>query len=151
MASTFALSLWVGSAAVQNVSHALHSPLMSITNAISGMTIVGGMLQLGGGFSPETVPQYLAAGAVSLSAVNLVGGFLVTQKMLDMFRRPTDPEEFDHYYFAPPLLLGGGVGLAALGGAASPALISTVALASGLGCVGGISCLSQQSTVSVFD
>jgi len=47
MASTFALSLWVGTGAVQGVSHALHSPLMSITNAISGMTIVGGMLQLG--------------------------------------------------------------------------------------------------------
>jgi NAD(P) transhydrogenase len=50
------------------------------------MTIVGGMLQLGGGLLPGTMPQYLAAGAVGLSAVNLVGGTIVTKKMLDMFR-----------------------------------------------------------------
>jgi NAD(P) transhydrogenase len=146
MASTFALSLWVGSTAVQGVTHALHSPLMSITNAISGMTIIGGMLQLGSGSMPETVPHWLAAGAVSVSAVNLVGGFIITGKMLDMFKRPDDPEEYDHYYFAPPLLLGGGLGLAALSGAASPSLVTTVALASGLGCVGGIACLSNQET-----
>jgi NAD(P) transhydrogenase len=48
---------------VQGVTHALHSPLMAMTNAISGMTIVGGMLQLGGGLVPTTIPQYLAAGA----------------------------------------------------------------------------------------
>ena len=45
------------------VSHSLHSPLMAMTNAISGMTVVGGMLQLGGGFLPGTVPQVLAAAA----------------------------------------------------------------------------------------
>lgn len=45
------------------VSHSLHSPLMAMTNAISGMTIVGGMLQLGGGLLPGTVPQVLAAAA----------------------------------------------------------------------------------------
>ena len=64
---------------------------MSITNAISGMTIVGGMLQLGGGLLPTNTPQVLATMAVGLSAVNLTGGFLITKKMLDMFRRPTDP------------------------------------------------------------
>lgn len=48
---------------MQGVTHALHSPLMAMTNAISGMTIVGGMLQLGGGLVPTTIPQYLAAGA----------------------------------------------------------------------------------------
>lgn len=63
MMSTFALSCWVGNSCVQGVSHALHSPLMAMTNAISGMTIVGGMLQLGGGVLPHTLPQALAAGA----------------------------------------------------------------------------------------
>lgn len=57
MLSTLALSTWVGANAVRGVSHALHSPLMSVTNAISGMTIIGGMLQLGGGSTPETIPQ----------------------------------------------------------------------------------------------
>ena len=65
------------------MTHALHSPLMAMTNAISGMTIVGGMLQLGGGLVPHTVPQWLAASAVALSAVNLAGGTIVTKKMLD--------------------------------------------------------------------
>lgn len=51
---------------MQGVTHALHSPLMAMTNAISGMTIVGGMLQLGGGLLPVTVPQYLAAAAGDL-------------------------------------------------------------------------------------
>lgn len=53
----------IGNSCVQGVTHALHSPLMAMTNAISGMTIVGGMLQLGGGLVPTTVPQLLAAGA----------------------------------------------------------------------------------------
>ena len=58
MMSTFALSVWVGSSCVQGVSHALHSPLMAMTNAISGMTIVGGMIQLGGGLLPHTVVSF---------------------------------------------------------------------------------------------
>ena len=154
----FGVQVWVGSQAVRGVSHSLHSPLMSITNAISGaayspcfsrytgsksvqlhrpavilscehlkvgcisapheqpqfvhcggmclsekhsarvvrpvvhwvsdvcsgragMTIVGGMLQLGGGVLPHTLPQALATGAVALSAVNLAGGFIVTHKV----------------------------------------------------------------------
>ena len=63
MMTTFALSCWVGNNCVQGVSHALHSPLMAMTNAISGMTVVGGMLQLGGGLMPTNVPQILAATA----------------------------------------------------------------------------------------
>ena len=101
MMTTFALSCWVGNSCVQGVTHALHSPLMAMTNAISGMTIVGGMLQLGGGLVPGSVPQLLAAGAVGLSAVNLAGGTIVTKKMLDMFRRPDDPPEYNHYYLLP--------------------------------------------------
>ena len=81
MLSTFALSVWVGSGAVQGVTHALHSPLMSVTNAISGTTIIGGMLQLSGGIVPYSFPGVLATTAVTLSAVNLSGGFMVTEKM----------------------------------------------------------------------
>ena len=56
---TFALSVWVGSSAVQGVTHALHSPLMAMTNAISGMTVLGGMLQLDGGIMPSNGAQVL--------------------------------------------------------------------------------------------
>ena len=146
MLATFALSVWVGSGAVRGVAHALHSPLMSITNAISGMTIVGGMMQLGPGVLPSSVPHLLAGSAVGLSAVNLVGGFLVTKKMLDMFRRPDDPPEFFHYTLLPPAAAVAGFGVLGLSGAASPQLSSTLALASGLGCVAGIGQMSSQAT-----
>ncbi|KAJ1414815.1 NAD(P) transhydrogenase beta subunit-domain-containing protein, partial [Ochromonadaceae sp. CCMP2298] len=146
MMTTFALSCWVGNSCVQGVSHALHSPLMAMTNAISGMTIVGGMLQLGGGLVPTTVPQALAAGAVGLSAINLVGGTIVTKKMLDMFRRPTDPPEYNHFYLMPAGAAVAGSGALFLTGMAPASLAPMLSLASALGCVGGISCLSSQST-----
>lgn len=146
MLGTFALSVWVGSQAVRGVAHALHSPLMSITNAISGMTIVGGMMQLGGGILPGNTAQALATGAVTLSAINLSGGFIVTKKMLDMFRRPDDPPEYFHYLMVPAAAVCGGYALSAGFGAASSGLSNAVALASGLGCIGGISAMSQQST-----
>ena len=146
MMSTFALSVWVGSSCVQGVTHALHSPLMAMTNAVSGMTIVGGMLQMGGGLMPTTTPQWLAAGAVGLSAVNLVGGTIVTKKMLDMFRRPDDPPEYNHYYLMPGAVAAGGSGLLFATGLAPVSLAPMLALGSALGCVGGISCLSSQDT-----
>jgi len=146
MTSTLALSCLVGNSCVEGVTHALHSPLMSITNAVSGMTIVGGMLQMGGGVLPQTVPQVMAAAAVTLSAVNLAGGFIVTQKMLEMFRRPDDPVEYNHYLLLPAgaaVVAAGGMGLA---GVAPAGLGPTLALGSALGCIGGISCLSSQAT-----
>ena len=147
MLPTFALSVWVGMQAVKGVAHALHSPLMSLTNAISGMTIVGGMLQMGGGITPQTAPQSLALGAVTLSAINLAGGFLITNKMLAMFRRPDDPPEYYHYWLVPPVALGAGyTGLTLAGNAAAPELGGVLALLSGLGCIGGISAMSNQAT-----
>lgn len=146
MMSTFALSCWVGNSCVQGVSHALHSPLMAMTNAISGMTIVGGMLQLGGGILPGTVPQALAAAAVGLSAVNLVGGTIVTKKMLDMFRRPDDPVEYNEYFLLPGIAAVAGSGALYATGLAPASLTPILALGSALGCVGGIACLSSQQT-----
>lgn len=146
MMSTFALSCWVGNSCVQGVTHALHSPLMAMTNAISGMTIVGGMLQLGGGVVPHTTPQYLAALAVLLSAVNLSGGTIVTKKMLDMFRRPDDPPEYNEYYLLPGAAAIAGSGALFATGLNPTSLAPMLALGSALGCVGGISCLSSQKT-----
>jgi NAD(P) transhydrogenase len=77
----------VGYHTVTGVTHALHSPLMSVTNAISGSTAIGGMILLGHALehgSPTV--QLLGAGATALSAVNITGGFLVTKKMLDVFK-----------------------------------------------------------------
>jgi NAD(P) transhydrogenase len=92
MTSIFSLSLIAGYFSVWGVTPALHTPLMSITNAISGITAVGGLLIMGGGFFPHSIPQLLASLAVLISSVNIAGGFLVTKRMLDMFKRKTDPE-----------------------------------------------------------
>lgn len=73
---------------VWGVTPALHSPLMSVTNAISGITAVGGLLLMGGGYYPDNSVHTLAALAAFISSINIGGGFLVTQRMLDMFKRP---------------------------------------------------------------
>ena len=83
--TVFALACVVGWQVIWNVTPALHTPLMSVTNAISGIIVVGGMLQLRGGLdSPMVV---LGGLAILLATINVAGGFLVTQRMLRMFRR----------------------------------------------------------------
>jgi len=74
---------------VWGVTPALHSPLMSVTNAVSGITAVGGMILMGGGYYPTNTIEGLAATAAFISCINIGGGFLVTQRMLDMFKRPS--------------------------------------------------------------
>jgi NAD(P) transhydrogenase subunit alpha len=83
--TVFVLSCFVGWQVIWNVTPALHTPLMSVTNAISGIIIIGGMLNLASDGS-RTV-QILGALAVLVAAINIAGGFLVTQRMLTMFRR----------------------------------------------------------------
>ena len=92
MTSIFSLSVITGYFSVWGVAPALHTPLMSITNAILGITAVGGLLIMGGGYLPSTFPQALASIAVLISSVNIAGGFVVTKRMLDMFKRKTDPD-----------------------------------------------------------
>lgn len=77
---------------VWGVSPALHSPLMSVTNAISGITAAGGLLLMGGSYLPSNTAQTLAALAAFISSINIGGGFLVTKRMLDMFKRPGTPD-----------------------------------------------------------
>lgn len=84
---TFGLAGLVGYRAVWGVAPALHSPLMSVTNAISGMVGIGGFFIMGGGYVPTTLPEYLGAVSVLLAFVNVSGGFVVTKRMLDMFKR----------------------------------------------------------------
>jgi NAD(P) transhydrogenase subunit alpha len=83
--TVFVLAIFVGYHVVWNVTPALHTPLMAVTNAISGIIIVGAMLAAG----PLTmdVGTVLGLVAVTLAAVNVFGGFLVTQRMLDMFKK----------------------------------------------------------------
>lgn len=82
--TVFVLACFVGWQVVWNVNPALHTPLMSVTNAISGIIVVGGILQAVTGNS--TVVLILAVAAILVAAINIFGGFLVTQRMLKMFR-----------------------------------------------------------------
>ena len=83
--TVFVLACFVGWQLIWNVTPALHTPLMSVTNAISGIIIIGGMLQISGPLtSPTTI---LGAIAILVGTINISGGFLVTQRMLQMFRK----------------------------------------------------------------
>ena len=81
----FVLAIFVGYHVVWNVTPALHTPLMSVTNAISSIILVGAMLAAGPAEIDWSV--WLGALAVVLAAINVFGGFLVTQRMLEMFKR----------------------------------------------------------------
>lgn len=84
----FVLAIYVGYHVVWNVTPALHTPLMAVTNAISGIIIVGAMLQvvdING--QTLTVTSVLGAVGIFLASINIFGGFLVTQRMLDMFKK----------------------------------------------------------------
>jgi NAD(P) transhydrogenase subunit alpha len=87
--TVLALAVVVGFYVISHVSHALHTPLMSQTNAISGIILVGGMLQIG---SSDPVVTTLAVLASAVASINIFGGFLVTHRMLGMFRRGAPTE-----------------------------------------------------------
>ena len=140
---------------------------MSITNAVSGITAVGGLLLMGGGYYPTNPVEALAAVAAGASFVNIAGGFIVTQRMLDMFRRPTDPPEHNYLYGIPGAAFIGGYLWAASQGypevhqmaylgteafktvlaIVGPVLIIYVLISgSSLCCVGALAGLSHQKT-----
>ncbi|MEL7399339.1 MAG: Re/Si-specific NAD(P)(+) transhydrogenase subunit alpha, partial [Pseudomonadota bacterium] len=86
--TVFILACFVGWQVIWNVSPSLHTPLMSVTNAISGIIILGGLLQLNGGPGGAlTATTVLGAIAILVGTINISGGFLVTQRMLKMFRK----------------------------------------------------------------
>ena len=80
----FVLAVFIGFQVIWNVSHSLHTPLMAVTNAISGIIIVGALLQLD---TPSFIVTVLAAISVLIATINIVGGFMVTRRMLQMFQK----------------------------------------------------------------
>ncbi len=82
--TVFILACFVGYMVIWNVTPALHTPLMSVTNAISSIIIIGALLQISSG---SNWIMWLAAVAILITSVNIVGGFAVTRRMLEMFRR----------------------------------------------------------------
>ena len=83
--TVFVLSVFIGWQVIWNVTHALHTPLMAVTNAISGIIIIGGLLQTQNDLSsPMTIIAFIA---ILVASINIVGGFLVTHRMLKMFKK----------------------------------------------------------------
>lgn len=80
----FVLAIFVGYYVVWSVTAALHTPLMSVTNAISSIIIVGAILQVSSG---DKLLMWVAVFAVLITSINIVGGFAVTRRMLEMFRK----------------------------------------------------------------
>lgn len=144
MFSTFALSGIIGYQVVWGVAHALHSPLMAVTNAISGMTAAGGLYVMGGGLVPSNTYQVLGAVATGISTVNISGGFLVSTKMLDLFKREDDPPEHYELYaipvgaFTTAYAVSHGLGYAEVD--------KIAAILGGVCCIGGIGGLASQET-----
>ena len=82
--TVFVLACFVGYMVIWNVTPALHTPLMSVTNAISSIIVIGALMQI----SAETdVIRWIAVATVGITAVNIFGGFAVTRRMLEMFRK----------------------------------------------------------------
>nr|WP_022956781.1 proton-translocating transhydrogenase family protein [Perlucidibaca piscinae] len=83
----FVLAIYVGYYVVWSVTPALHTPLMAVTNAVSGIIVVGAMLQAVTFDGEITLTTILGAVAVLLASINIFGGFAVTERMLDMFKK----------------------------------------------------------------
>lgn len=104
MITTFSLATIIGYQTVWGVTPSLHSPLMSVTNAISGIIIVAGLSLMGGNYLPTNISQLLASFTVFISSINIFGGFLITKRMLDMFKRPNDLPEYNYLNFIPGII-----------------------------------------------
>lgn len=91
--TVFVLAIFVGYYVVWSVTPALHSPLMAVTNAISSVIILGALLAVG--MSSQTATKIFGFFAIVLASINIFGGFMVTHRMLSMFRKKKPPRSSD--------------------------------------------------------
>eukprot|EP00914_Ancora_sagittata_P002836 GHVO01005990.1.p1 GENE.GHVO01005990.1~~GHVO01005990.1.p1 ORF type:complete len:610 (+),score=135.60 GHVO01005990.1:114-1943(+) len=142
MLTTFCLAGTAGYQAVWGVTPSLHTPLMSVTNAISGITVVGALITLN---QANTLTSYiLSCAAAGVSVINVFGGFLVTKRMLDMFRRPTDPNEHNYLYLIPAVAALGLYELAKF--LRFPSVEGMAYLGGAVCCIGSIGGLATQKS-----
>jgi len=142
--TTFLLAGAAGYQAVWGVAHALHTPLMSVTNAISGMTAVGGLLLLPKvGGDPHGAAALLAMLALLVSTTNIVGGFIVSQRMLNLFKKAGD-QDFTHFIVLPGLMLM----CLAIAYRDHPETLAAINSISALLCVAAIAALAAMSAAN---
>ncbi|CAJ1934254.1 unnamed protein product [Cylindrotheca closterium] len=153
MLTAFALAGLAGYQVVWGVAPALHSPLMAVTNAISGLTALGGMILLGHassdttGLIPDSAAHWMGAIATLLSFINISGGFLISGKMLDLFRRPEDPKEYFEFYLVPVAMILTGMAVAVFSPIGDLGVMSgTVEIAASILCISAIAGLANQKT-----
>lgn len=139
MLNVFGLAGAAGYQVVWGVTHSLHTPLMAVTNAISGLTAAGGLMLMGQGGG--VLAQGLAQASVAISSINIAGGFLVTKRMLDLFRKPGEVGHYEKF------LLPAGVLVVAPW--IVPSAIPSVGTASGLLCISAIGGLASQKTAQM--
>jgi NAD(P) transhydrogenase len=157
--TTFLLAGSAGYQAVWGVAHSLHTPLMAVTNAISGMTAVGGVLLLDEGKvcipkllgqevkevdcdAMRQLPIILAAVSIAISCVNITGGFIVSQRMLNLFKNAKKDGDADY----SALMFIPGLFLAIVGVIGTAALKDATESVSALLCIAAIGALAKQST-----
>jgi len=88
-----ALAAFIGFEVISKVPNTLHTPLMSATNAIHGIVLLGGLLVIGSAIG--FLSEFLLVVAIAFGTINIVGGFLVTDRMLGMFKRKPEPKEIE--------------------------------------------------------
>mmetsp|Transcript_7878 Transcript_7878/g.17030 ORF Transcript_7878/g.17030 Transcript_7878/m.17030 type:complete len:627 (-) Transcript_7878:133-2013(-) len=137
--TTFLLAGAAGYQAVWGVAHALHTPLMSVTNAISGMTAVGGLLLMQA--AEEDTAKMLAGAAILISSINIFGGFAVSQRMLNLFRKPGQ-QDYSVFMMVPGVLL-------CYVAFTKPELIGAVSTIAAVLCVAAIGGLASMSTADM--
>jgi NAD(P) transhydrogenase subunit alpha len=93
--TVFILACFVGYYVVWRVTPALHSPLMAVTNAVSSVIIVGALLAAGP--IDMTASKWMGLGAVTLASINIFGGFIVTNRMLQMYKKKTDVKKTERH------------------------------------------------------
>jgi len=138
LATTLTLACFVGSQVVSGVTAALPSPLMSVTNAISGLTAVGGLILLRKADGPMSV--ILAVVGTAVSAINIFGGFVVSQRMLNLFKRPGDVD-YSFLYLVPGVVF-------ILFSIASPKDLKAIQVLCGLLCIIAIGGLASMKTAN---
>jgi len=146
----FLLAGAAGYQAVWGVAHALHTPLMSVTNAISGMTIIGGIHLFANGVDEDA--RLLGAISAAVSAINIVGGFIVTQRLLNLFK-VKGTTDYSPFMLVPGLVLVGYAVMAAdlfnNRQNPMPELMEVNNTLCACLCIGALVCLASQKTANM--
>lgn len=122
---------------------------MSVTNAVSGVVLVGGMVVMDGGFFPASFSGFLASLSVGIASLNIFGGFSITKRMLDMFKRPSDPKEHNYMMALPASVFAASYYYLTHHGYNVGNVTNAAYLASSVACILSLGGLAHQKTAGI--